>query len=311
MRILKVNKNYTLDVKNLNIQLFIYLGIYERNFIEFITYFKNSNLDDKFIFILFIIHFNNIMNIFNPYDLLNVKTTSSLDDIKKSYYELIKLVHPDRGGTKEDTIAIKNAYEYIKKEIENVDYSLTVEILLNRFKEFCNTQETEIPILNDILKESNIEIFNNKFNEKFNENFFSDVYNSGYADLMDNSEISLTYNPNDIIPVKNDFVIDNDDNTNTFSNTDYLTCYSDNDNSITYYYNLDENNNNNNNNSFTKVTPTLIMSDYKESFINNKNIKLESEKVSELQEKSLESFSLESLKIQRDQEISLFLSLRF
>jgi len=244
------------------------------------------------------------MNIFNPYELLNVKTTSSLEDIKKSYYELIKLVHPDRGGTKEDTIAIKNAYEYVKKEIENVDYSLTVEVLLDKFKQFCSTQEEIIPPLNDILRESNIKLFNDRFNNKFNEANYSILNENGYGDLMDKSEIILEYNPDDILPVTNEFIKEENINIekNEYADTSLATYYDNGSplNIICYNYTND------NKNSFTRKLSKLFMSDYKESFI-NKNIELKTERISELNENPIKD--LDSLISEREQQIDILNSI--
>ena len=55
------------------------------------------------------------MNTINPYDLLNISTNSSLKELKKNYYQLSLYCHPDKGGSPEDMICIKNAYEYLAK----------------------------------------------------------------------------------------------------------------------------------------------------------------------------------------------------
>ena len=71
----------------------------------------------------------------NPYDLLGVTINSSLKEIKKAYYNLALLCHPDKGGSNNDMIMIHNAYLYVKKQIE---FSLNKEKLENIEDDFKN-----------------------------------------------------------------------------------------------------------------------------------------------------------------------------
>jgi curved DNA-binding protein CbpA len=50
---------------------------------------------------------------FNPYIILGVNTNSSMDDIKKSFRNKSKIVHPDYGGSREDFDTLKKAYEIL------------------------------------------------------------------------------------------------------------------------------------------------------------------------------------------------------
>ncbi len=50
----------------------------------------------------------------NPYQLLNVKPSSSLKELKSAYRNLALICHPDKNGSREDMIMIQNAYEYVK-----------------------------------------------------------------------------------------------------------------------------------------------------------------------------------------------------
>lgn len=49
----------------------------------------------------------------NPYELLGVGPDSHEKEVKKAYYRLCQIVHPDRGGSKEDMIALQHAYRTI------------------------------------------------------------------------------------------------------------------------------------------------------------------------------------------------------
>ena len=60
----------------------------------------------------------------NYYEILNVPNFSNINDIKKSYKELIKVNHPDKGGNTNDFEKVKNAFDLLKdpkrkKEFDN------------------------------------------------------------------------------------------------------------------------------------------------------------------------------------------------
>ena len=48
---------------------------------------------------------------YNPYEVLGVVSNSNLTAVKKKYRELSKIFHPDKGGSEESFIKIKQAYE--------------------------------------------------------------------------------------------------------------------------------------------------------------------------------------------------------
>ena len=73
------------------------------------------------------------MNLINPYKLLGVKINTDLVTVKKQYYHLALLCHPDKGGDAKDMDVIHKAYKYIEnqiKDIKNVSY----EELENEFE---------------------------------------------------------------------------------------------------------------------------------------------------------------------------------
>lgn len=161
----------------------------------------------------------------NPYELLGVTIDTPKDYIKKIYFQLSLLAHPDKGGNTDDMITLKKAYDFVMKEIKNINTSVTVEDLEATFKDFCKTQENNVPLFQDIYAEAfNVEKFNDYFNRhnstvklESSGNFLS----GGYGDIMDNSTFGLElcdssssnnnfeykpkYNPNDIGQVTHQF----------------------------------------------------------------------------------------------------------
>ena len=58
-------------------------------------------------------------DLINPYDLLGIKSDASLSELKKNYYNMALLCHPDKGGSSQDMYVVSSAYKYIKKQLEN------------------------------------------------------------------------------------------------------------------------------------------------------------------------------------------------
>ena len=77
----------------------------------------------------------------NPYDLLGVSTNSSIKELKKKYFELALICHPDKGGNKEDMVFINKAYKYIHNQLEGVNRLVSYEDLEENFFNFCKEQE--------------------------------------------------------------------------------------------------------------------------------------------------------------------------
>lgn len=132
----------------------------------------------------------------NPYQLLNVKPSSSLKELKSAYRNLALICHPDKNGSREDMIMIQNAYEYVKKEIEFGKNNISFEEAEEQFKEFCEAQtannENPYPDLMDIIHDQReyLKKFNEAFDEiRKNENqedIMPMTYQSNYGDSMVN-----------------------------------------------------------------------------------------------------------------------------
>ena len=93
----------------------------------------------------------------NPYEFLGVTPNSRLDEIKKSYYSLALLMHPDKGGSVEEMHILKTAYEWIRAQITPVETSpfKDYESIQQNFDDFIKQQdESKPPPLTTILAES-------------------------------------------------------------------------------------------------------------------------------------------------------------
>lgn len=93
----------------------------------------------------------------NPYDFLGVTPKSSLDDIKKAYYSLALIMHPDKGGSASEMHILKTAYNWIREQITLVETNIfkDYDSIQLAFDDFIKQQdETKPPPLTTILAES-------------------------------------------------------------------------------------------------------------------------------------------------------------
>lgn len=109
------------------------------------------------------------MNIdLDPYLLFGLEQDFTKKDLQLAYYELALLVHPDKGGSKEEMQTVQKAYKILKKgfELKEKDKSLeeyTDEIYENDLKDI---DSLTIPSFMEIYEEAH-----DKFIQKFNESF--------------------------------------------------------------------------------------------------------------------------------------------
>lgn len=97
-------------------------------------------------------------SLIQPYELLGVATNSTVKDVRKAYYQLALLCHPDKGGNPEDMRMIQTAYEWIMAQISSIDIEYTYEKAQQEFDDFVaaqNKNAASLPSFTDVLMESN------------------------------------------------------------------------------------------------------------------------------------------------------------
>ena len=79
------------------------------------------------------------MNFINQYKLLGVTVNSTKSELKKNYYDLAKICHPDRGGNSNDMNVIYKCYKYIENHFENCKNVKTYDEYEQDFEDFCKS----------------------------------------------------------------------------------------------------------------------------------------------------------------------------
>ena len=140
----------------------------------------------------------NTKTLINPYSLLGITPNSSFTELKRNYYNMALMCHPDKGGANDDMVIVVKAYNYCKEQIQSQELKQTTyEQLEQEFSEFCKNQESKTPSFGSIYQETNdwIKDFNNTFdqlnlssNNTENNDMMKNPFEEGYGDLMDTSE---------------------------------------------------------------------------------------------------------------------------
>lgn len=137
------------------------------------------------------------MNNINPFHLLGVKIDSDIKDVRRAYYKLSLICHPDKGGSKDDMIIVHNAYKYVKKQIEFSENKETLENIEEDFKSFFEKNKMEVPPFYELWERSEEAEFLREFNKKFEENReinnlinnnVFDVFSMGYGEFLEKRE---------------------------------------------------------------------------------------------------------------------------
>lgn len=208
------------------------------------------------------------MNI-DPYKLLGVTINSSVSELKKNYYNLALICHPDKGGNNKDMIMLKKSYDYLKPQLSNKS-SKTYEELEDDFSNFCKQQEDKICPFSFIYEESHdwIKDFNKEFDNNKKLKDSKKLFDSGYGHLMDNSTINTDYVAHEKKTVTNKFddklVIYKEPHSNPFDVGNFERFDLD---------HIDD---------FSQLNSKLNIKDYKKAFCNpiNMNTFIDNEKIS-------------------------------
>jgi hypothetical protein len=200
------------------------------------------------------------MSHLNPYNLLGVTTESSISELKKNYYNLALICHPDRGGNKDDMQQLYSCYKYILEQLSGVRND-SYEDAEEELKSFYQQQkEEELPTFYTIHVECQewLQKFNQEFEKlKLDE---SNPFDNGYGKLMDQSEPNEDYNDVESSPPKNMFVTDVIEYKEPNCSNNFITKQPLNTNKIKDFSCLDGN---------------MNMNDYKNAYCNHPDIQVD------------------------------------
>jgi hypothetical protein len=94
----------------------------------------------------------------DPYELLGVSPYAPAGEVRRAYYQMALLAHPDKGGSAADMATVRAAYEYVIARAPKAALAPTAELAeraksaAQEFKAFAESQRTEkILPLNEIL----------------------------------------------------------------------------------------------------------------------------------------------------------------
>ena len=133
--------------------------------------------------------------LFDPFEFLGFDSKNPNDitikDLKKSYYTLALICHPDKGGNPEDMLILQNSYLYIKEQIDLKDTnSKDYDITCKDFEQFMKEQSKDPPPFSKVYEDTQewLREFNSIFNESKTNNIQlndTDLLNPGYGEFME------------------------------------------------------------------------------------------------------------------------------
>ena len=141
----------------------------------------------------------NKQNLINPFGLLGVTPNSTFSELKRNYYNMALMCHPDKGGSNDDMHIVQMAYNYCKEQLQSQEArQTTYEQLEMEFADFCQEQEENPPpSFSSIYEETNewITDFNKTFENmnvdnnsaSYSSQIMGDPFSAGYGELMDTS----------------------------------------------------------------------------------------------------------------------------
>lgn len=131
--------------------------------------------------------------VLNPFDLLGVTPHATCQEVRKRYYALACLCHPDRGGTNEQMQTLHNAYQFVIRQVA-LNRTVTYEALEADFADFCASQTAKPPPFSDIYAEAfNLPRFNELFDLAPSDEVDRAFVDGGYPVCP--SKATLEYSP--------------------------------------------------------------------------------------------------------------------
>jgi hypothetical protein len=89
-------------------------------------------------------------DVVDPYALLGVTIASTCQEVRRAYYQLALVAHPDKGGCRAQMRVVQAAYEYVSRQVAGVNRSRTYEDLETAFADFLKAQTLAPPCFMDI-----------------------------------------------------------------------------------------------------------------------------------------------------------------
>lgn len=141
-------------------------------------------------------------SLINPYELLGLDIKNknlNRSHVRKAYFELALMCHPDKGGNESDMNVIQQAYKFILEQIKH-NQNLTdekYEDAEKQFNDYYKQQEIDVPPFPDIYHD--VKQWREEFNKEFNKKLSADIENNrmsglassfkGYGNMMDKSDL--------------------------------------------------------------------------------------------------------------------------
>lgn len=91
--------------------------------------------------------------VLNPYELLGASPNDSIQEVRKKYFHLASLCHPDRGGTDEQMRAVHTAYTYVVEQVK-LNRTQTFEEVEREYEEFCKHTSYKTTPFFDVAREA-------------------------------------------------------------------------------------------------------------------------------------------------------------
>ena len=117
----------------------------------------------------------------NPYHILGVSKSYTLEELKEKYKTLAMKVHPDKGGTEELFLLVTKCYKYLVQEFHKKVSQKEYHDLKKEFK--------KSDAANEDYAGSKPKFDLNKFNKVFTDTKLENAYDKGYSDWMSDEKV--------------------------------------------------------------------------------------------------------------------------
>ena len=133
-------------------------------------YQETNNINEK-------INTQEVASQLDPYDVLGIQSTASIEEVKIAYKYLALKNHPDKGGKQELFDIVNDSYQKIMQRITRIKPKEKIEHneLKKQSKKFSNPNKIKITVNKD---KFNLE----RFNDVYEKNKMYNPYNKGYSD---------------------------------------------------------------------------------------------------------------------------------